>query len=209
MAQAAVDTGLTTVEIKPVFPLTQQAILEGGSSRQEGCVVSFNARLRLPGSRLPIGVEVDILHERMTVTAGERVVAQWPLEQLDVTMRSDGFHIRVDGEELTLAVTEASQFATAIGVAESGNGANPPPARPAERVEPHEAELTELRGRISDLARDLISESVPPADVFGRWLKLLKELSRLHADGVLPNPLFHQLNSHLLELIPEPMQAQT
>jgi hypothetical protein len=43
--------------------------------------------------------------------------------------------------------------------------------------------------------------------VFGRWLKLLKELNRLHADGVLPNQLFHQLNSHMLELIPEPIQA--
>jgi hypothetical protein len=143
----------------------------------------------------------------MTVTAGERVVAQWPLEHLDVTMRSDGFHIRVDGEELTLAVSEAKQFAAALGVADSANRATPPPPRQTERVESHEAELTELRGRISDLARDLTSEIVPPADVFGRWLKLLKELNRLHADGVLPNQLFHQLNSHMLELIPEPIQA--
>jgi hypothetical protein len=150
---------------------------------------------------------VDILHERMTVTAGERVVAQWPLDQLDVTMRSDGFHIRVDGEELTLAVSEAKQFAAALRVADSGTTATPPPLRLAERVESYE-NLSELRGRISDLARDLTSESVPPAEVFGRWLNLLKELNRLHADGVLANPLFHQLNSHLLELIPEPMQAQ-
>ena len=44
---------------------------------------SFNARLRLPGSRLPLGVEVDIVHERMTVVSGERTLAEWPLERLD------------------------------------------------------------------------------------------------------------------------------
>jgi hypothetical protein len=144
----------------------------------------------------------------MTVTSGERVVAQWPLERLDIAMRPDGFHIRVDGEELTLTVSESKQFAAALGVADPANGAIAPPHLPADGGGSHERELTELRGRISDLARDLTSEAVSPAEIFGRWLKLLKELDRLHAEGVLPNPLFHQLNSHLLELIPEPVQAR-
>ena len=78
--------------------------------------MSFDARLRLPGSRLPLGVEVDILHERMTVTSGERTVAQWPLERLEVTRRPDGFHIKVDGEELVLAVSDPNGFAKAVGV---------------------------------------------------------------------------------------------
>jgi hypothetical protein len=169
----------------------------------EGEMTSFNARLRLPGSRLPLGVEVDILHERMTVTSGERTVAQWPLERLDVTMKSDGFHIRVDGEELVLAVAEPKRFATEIGVT-AGNGTAPPSLRLAAKAESNEKDLAELRRRISDLARDLTSDAASPADVLGRWLKLLKELNRLHGEGALPNPVFHQLNTHLLELIPEP-----
>jgi hypothetical protein len=173
----------------------------------EGEMSSFNGRLRLPGSRLPIGVEVDILHERMTVTSGERIVAQWPLERLDVSMRPDGFHIRVDGEELMLSVSESKQFAAALGVSPVANGPSAPPLRLADRAESNDEALASLRYRISDLARDLASDAIPPADVFGRWLKLLKELNRLHADGVLPNQLFHQLNSHMLELIPEPIQA--
>lgn len=167
---------------------------------------SFNARLRLPGSRLPIGVEVDILHERMTVTSGERTVAQWPLERLEVTMRSDGFHIEVDDEALVLAVSDAKRFAAALGVSVPTIAAAPPSVRLAAKAEENEQDLAVLRRRISDLARDLTSETVSPSDVFGRWLRLLKELNRLHREGALPNPLFHELNSHLLNLIPEPAQ---
>ncbi|HET9204111.1 MAG TPA: hypothetical protein VFP67_13335 [Acidimicrobiia bacterium] len=165
---------------------------------------SFNARLRLPGSRLPLGVEVDIIHERMTVTAGERRVAEWPLERLDVKMRPDGFHIQVDGEELVLAVSDSRGFATALGVSDSTNGTSVPSMRLAAKAESNERDLAELRRRISDLARDLTSDSVTPSEVFSRWLKLLKELNRLHVEGALPNPLFHQLNTYLLDLIPEP-----
>ena len=114
---------------------------------------SFNARLRLPGSRLPLGVEVDIIHERMTVTAGERRVAEWPLERLDVKMRPDGFHIQVDGEELVLAVSDSRGFATALGVSDSTNGTSVPSMRLAAKAESNERDLAELRRRISDLGR--------------------------------------------------------
>ena len=165
---------------------------------------SFNARLRLPGSRLPLGVEVDILNERMTVTAGERKVASWPLERLDVTMRPDGFHIRVDGEELVLAVPESKSFAAALGVSTPANGPTASSRELAARAESADEVLAELRRRISDLSRDMSLETVSPDEVFGRWLKLLKDLNRLHGDGALPNRLFTQLNTHLLELMPAP-----
>jgi hypothetical protein len=168
---------------------------------------SFDARLRLPGSRLPLGVEVDILHERMTVTSGERTVAQWPLERLDVALRPDGFHVRVDGEELVLSVSDSNRFAAELGVGNPVHTTKPSAARLAAKAESNEADLAALRGRISELARDLTSNSVSPEDVFSRWLKLLKELNRLHVEGALPNPLFHQLNTYLLDLIPEPVVA--
>jgi hypothetical protein len=165
---------------------------------------SFNARLRLPGSRLPLGVEVDIVHERMTVVSGERTLAEWPLERLDVKMRADGFHIQVDGEELVLNVPDTKGFANALGVSEARKEASVPSFQLAAKAETNERDLAELRRRISDLARDLTSDVIAPAEVFGRWLRLLKELNRLHVEGALPNPLFHQLNTHLLGLIPDP-----
>ena len=141
---------------------------------------SFNARLRLPGhTRLPLGVEVDILNERMTLTAGERTVANWPLEQLDIVVRADGFHIRVDGEEMVLNVTDSKAFAAALGIEASpvrpvtaGVGQTSTSLRPTAFVQPTDPELEDLRRRISDFARDLAADAVPPADVFARWLRL-------------------------------------
>jgi hypothetical protein len=176
---------------------------------------SFNARLRLPGhTRLPLGVEVDILNERMTLTAGERTVANWPLEQLDIIVRADGFHIRVDGEEMVLNVTDSKAFAAALGIEASpvrpvaaGVGQTSTSLRPTAFAQPTDPELEDLRRRISDFARDLAADAVPPADVFARWLRLLKEINRRLGEGSLPTSLFYQLNTHLLELMPEPAPA--
>jgi len=181
----------------------------------EGELSSFNARLRLPGhSRLPLGVEVDILNERMTLTAGERTVANWPLDKLEIVVRADGFHIRVDGEEMVLNVTESKSFAAALGVEASpvrpiaaAPGQTSTSLRPAELPQPKDAEVEDLRRRISEFARDLAADAVPPEDVFARWLRLLKEINRRLGEGSLPTSLFFQLNTHLLELMPEPAPA--
>jgi hypothetical protein len=176
---------------------------------------SFNARLRLPGhSRLPLGVEVDILNERMTLTAGERTVANWPLDQLEIVVRADGFHIRVDGEEMVLNVTDSTAFAAALGVESSparpvaaAPGHTSTSLRPTVLAQTNDAELDDLRRRISAFARDLAADAVPPEDVFARWLRLLKEINRRLGEGSLPTSLFYQLNTHLLELMPEPAPA--
>ncbi|HEU5111964.1 MAG TPA: hypothetical protein VFU96_01530 [Acidimicrobiia bacterium] len=176
---------------------------------------SFNARLRLPGhSRLPLGVEVDILNERMTLTAGERTVANWPLDQLEIVVRADGFHIRVDGEEMVLNVTDSKAFAAALGVEAAparpigaAAGQTSTSLRPTMLNQPSDAELDDLRRRISAFARDLAANAVPPEEVFARWLRLLKEINRRLGEGSLPTSLFYQLNTHLLELMPEPAPA--
>ena len=176
---------------------------------------SFNARLRLPGhTRLPLGVEVDILNERMTLTAGERTVANWPLDELDIVLRADGFHIRVDGEEMVLNVTDSKAFAAALGIEASpvrplatAPGQTSTSLRSTALTAPSDAQLDDLRRRISDFARDLAADAVPPEEVFARWLRLLKEINQRLGEGSLPTSLFYQLNTHLLELMPEPAPA--
>ncbi len=80
---------------------------------------TFTARLRLPGrTKLPLSVEVDIQHERMTLTSGDRTVGVWPLADLEVVSQSDGFHIRLDGDEVVLNVAEPKRFAAALGINE-------------------------------------------------------------------------------------------
>ncbi len=162
---------------------------------------SFNARLRLPGqTRLPLGVEVDIGHERMTLTAGERTVAVWALEELDVTALSDGFHIKVDGEEVVLNVAESTKFASELSVAKRERT-----AIIAEK--PVEPRPEDMHRRISEVATALVSDSVSPADAFAQWLRLLKEINRRHAQGSMSLDQFYRLNTELLDLIPEPGPA--
>ena len=172
---------------------------------------SFNARLRVPGTRLPLGVEVDILHERMTLTSRDRTVANWPLDKLDVVVRADGFHITVDGEEMILYVTDSKAFAAELGVGRSparpvatGQGQASSSVRPTTVAGPNDPELEDLRRRISDFARDLAADAVPPEEILAHWLRLLKEINRRLGEGSLPTSLYHQLNTHLLALMPEP-----
>jgi hypothetical protein len=148
-----------------------------------------------------MGVEVDIFHERMKLTAGDRMVADWPIEKLEVTSHADGFHIRVDGEELVLDVAESRRFATELGMNKE------PSVPPANNGTGHQADdsvAADLRRRIAEVAKALNSDSMAPADAFAMWLKLLKEINRRHGQGSMPTALFFRLNTELLDLIPEP-----
>lgn len=78
-------------------------------------MTSFDARLRLIGETgLPLGVEVDITGERMVVSAGESVVADWPLDEITISLLADGFHIDAEGEEIVLNVSDERRFTIAI-----------------------------------------------------------------------------------------------
>lgn len=81
-------------------------------------MTSFDARLRLtnqPG--FPLGVEVDLTGERMVVTSGGKEIADWPLDEIRVISRADGFHIEAEGEEVVLNVSDGSSFARELGIA--------------------------------------------------------------------------------------------
>ncbi|MGH8947254.1 MAG: hypothetical protein ACRDXF_00225 [Acidimicrobiia bacterium] len=139
-------------------------------------------------------------------------MADWPLDRLDVTFLADGFHIQVDDEEMVLSVTDSTRFAAELGVESQPSRSMPVQAANRNALlsranvanEPDPAQLEDLRTRISEVARDLTSDSVAPEVVFAEWLKLLKEINRLHGEGSLLTPLYYQLNTHLLDLIPGP-----
>ncbi|HSK07506.1 MAG TPA: hypothetical protein VK990_08315 [Acidimicrobiia bacterium] len=196
---------------------------------------SFAARLRMPGrSRLPLGVEVDISRERMTLTSGDQKVGDWALDQLEIKALSDGFHITVDDEQIILNVTDSTRFAVELGIAGRPprrlvelltpdlprNGLssikgqlNYQPAKTVEEVAssswsdetiPEAGQGGEIRRRISEVAEALASDSVSPAQAFAGWIGLLKEINYRYGQGSIPAELFYQLNTELLDLIPGP-----
>lgn len=65
------------------------------------------------------GVDVTIHLEDETLTlavpnAGE--LGTWPLEQVGIASKPDGFHLRVEGEEIVLTTDDDAEFALAIGI---------------------------------------------------------------------------------------------
>lgn len=181
---------------------------------------SFDGRLHMPGySRIPLGVEVDITDQRMTLKARDRRIGAWSISELEITYRSDGFHIQLDDEEVVLSVFESERFVSELGsavrhperpIAPRTPSGGDPARLENDRVvlEPESNGFDDVKRRIADLSVAVTMDSVAPSEVFGRWLRLLKEINTRHGEGAMPTPLFHRLNTQLLELIPEPSRAQ-
>jgi hypothetical protein len=80
-------------------------------------MTSFDARLRLSGDKgLPLGVEIDLTDGRMRVRSGNEELADWNTDRIRVSALQDGFHVRAEGEEVILNVTEDARFAIELGL---------------------------------------------------------------------------------------------
>ncbi len=80
-------------------------------------MTDYAARLRLRGiDDAPIQVLIDLTDDRFTVRSGDIEVADWERDQIQVTPQLDGFHIRAEGEEIILDVTDEAQFALDLGL---------------------------------------------------------------------------------------------
>jgi hypothetical protein len=184
---------------------------------------SFNGRLHMPGySRIPLVVEVDISDERMTFTSGNREIGDWALRDIAVASKSDGFHIKLEDEEVVLNVTESDRFRSVLGslvasprpLASAATMASRGSTSTGNRrgrlsVALEDADFEDVKGRIADLAVAVTSDDVAPSEVFGRWLRLLKEINLRHGQGAMPTPLYYRLNTQLLDLIPEPARPHS
>lgn len=79
-------------------------------------MTSFDARLRVVGqSGLPLGVEVDLTGDHMIVTTAGEPLAEWVWDDIRISASPDGYHIRAEGEEIVLNVTEGARFASELG----------------------------------------------------------------------------------------------
>jgi hypothetical protein len=80
-------------------------------------MTAYDARLRLSGAdEAPISVVIDLTDDRLTMTAGDIEVGDWARDQVRVSAMPDGFHVRAEGEELILDVTDDAHFALDLGL---------------------------------------------------------------------------------------------
>ncbi len=78
---------------------------------------AYEAVLRIEGENEPgVHVEVDLSDDRISMMAGEFQVAEWSREEIRVSAQTDGFHIRAEGEEIILDVTDDAHFALDLGL---------------------------------------------------------------------------------------------
>jgi hypothetical protein len=184
-------------------------------------VSSFDARIHLPGqTRLPINVVVDISDDRIKFVKDGKPLGDWSLDEVGFNLRPDAIYLKIDDEEIAIKVADVTGFAGEMNsrVKPAAPRVSAPPTTPAvadhtppgkdlasrlRAIDP-ETHFEEIILRIDDLARDLADQSVSPPEVFGRWLRLLKEINVRHGQGAMPTPLFYRLNTRLLDLIPAP-----
>lgn len=78
---------------------------------------AYEGKLRmLDDAEPPLGVDIDLTEERLTLRTGDVEVADWPLDEIRVSALVDGFHVRAEGEEVILDVSEDARFALDLGL---------------------------------------------------------------------------------------------
>lgn len=98
----------------------------------------FTGSLRLasdPATSVVADVVVD--NDRLVLSAGSSQIGDWARREIDISVSSEGFRLRADGEDLILAITDPAGFAEAVGIEpfdprrDGGTESGPQRARPA------------------------------------------------------------------------------
>jgi hypothetical protein len=77
----------------------------------------FTGKLLMP-QRIEDGVEVvvDIEAETLSIIAGDHFIGIWPLSDVGIRGEDDGFHLKMEGEEVVLVTKDEAGFALAVGI---------------------------------------------------------------------------------------------
>ena len=68
-----------------------------------------------------IHVELHLEDEELRIVSQQGELGRWPLSDIGVAAKLDGFHLRIEGEELIIATSDDAQFALALGIRSSSS----------------------------------------------------------------------------------------
>lgn len=78
---------------------------------------TYEGSLRVPGDEgPPLSVEIDLTEERFRMSSGDAQIGDWAMSEIRVNALPDGFHLRAEGEEVLLEVTDDAEFAVELGL---------------------------------------------------------------------------------------------
>lgn len=63
-----------------------------------------------------IGVEIDLENERLLIRTKDTVLGEWAMSDIGVRSADDGFHLRIEGEQVILRTSDDAGFAIEIGL---------------------------------------------------------------------------------------------
>jgi hypothetical protein len=77
----------------------------------------YEGSLKMQGEAgLGLDVVIDLEHERMLIRTRDSVIGEWSLKDVGVHSEYDGFHLRIEGEQVVLSTKDDAGFATEIGL---------------------------------------------------------------------------------------------
>ncbi len=81
-------------------------------------MAAYEALLKVQGTdEAPINVMIDLTDDnRVVVSAGTVELGDWSRSEIRLSAEPDGFHLRAEGEEILLDVTEDARFALDYGM---------------------------------------------------------------------------------------------
>ena len=68
-----------------------------------------------------IHVEIHLEDEELRLSSGHGELGRWPLSDIGVAAKLDGFHLRIEGEELIISTNDDARFALALGIRSSNS----------------------------------------------------------------------------------------
>jgi hypothetical protein len=78
----------------------------------------FEGSIRLVGERgagLPVHINLTDDHHLHLATDHEEL-GDWPITEIAVTAKDDGFHLRAEGDEIVIRTSNDAEFALAMGI---------------------------------------------------------------------------------------------
>ena len=68
-----------------------------------------------------IRVEIHLEDEELRLVSTHGELGRWPLSDIGVAAKLDGFHLRIEGEELVISTNDDARFAIALGIRSSSS----------------------------------------------------------------------------------------
>ena len=95
----------------------------------------------MPGDPFELTAVLQVSDGRLRVVSHQQELGTWALEDVSASLRPDGCHVMVDGEELIVTVPHPVRLAEAIGIDWTDPARDPlPEVTPEESAEPAEPE---------------------------------------------------------------------